>query len=267
MTAIWNNPATPNGPAQGNQQQVPGRPGQPQPGEGQNQQNPQAQQARPMGGPVGQATATATAAPEAKAADETAEKQEQADQPEAAKAADAEVEVEAKESTDEAKAEATDAAEVEDASEGGEQSDDAAKPADAKVKGQIEIADEVVEKVSALAALETEGVVDLGGDVARLLENVRERIGVGQKRGDQGVKASITGDEVTIGLTIVVEYGHVVMDVARNVQNNVAEQAHKMLGLRVAAVNVKVDDVQLPQAATAGRRRDDSAASGEGAAE
>jgi uncharacterized alkaline shock family protein YloU len=121
--------------------------------------------------------------------------------------------------------------------------------------------------IAALAALEVDGVVDLGGDVARLLENVRERIGVGQKRGDQGVKAAITGDEVTISLTIVVEYGHVVMDVARNVQSNVAEQAHKMLGLRIAAVNVKVDDVQLPQAVTAGRRRDDSAASGEGAAE
>ncbi|GAB3415465.1 Asp23/Gls24 family envelope stress response protein [Flindersiella endophytica] len=259
MTAIWNNPATPNGPAQGNSQQAPGRPGQPQPGEGQNPQNQQgqqAQQARPMGGPVGQATATA----EAKVADETAEKQEQ---PEAAEA-----KAEVKDATD---ADAKEATEVEDAADGdadaGANVAEAAKPAEEKVEGLIEIADEVVEKVSALAALEVDGVVDLGGDVARLLENVRERIGVGQKRGDQGVKASITGDEVTINLTIVVEYGHVVMDVARNVQSNVAEQAHKMLGLRVAAVNVKVDDVQLPQAATAGRRRDDSAASGEGAAE
>jgi uncharacterized alkaline shock family protein YloU len=258
VTAIWNNPATPNGPAQGNsQQQGPGRPGQPQPGDGQSQQNQQgqqAQQARPMGGgPVGQATAIA----EAKA-DQTAEKQEQDGQPEAAEDA-VKAEVEAK-----------DASEADDATEDAADSDqanDAPKAEKAKVTGQIEIADEVVEKVSALAALEVEGVVDLGGDVARLLENVRERIGVGQKRGDQGVKASITGGEVTINLTIVVEYGHVVMDVARNVQSNVAQQANKMLGLRVAEVNVKVDDVQLPQAATAGRRRDDSAASGEGAAE
>ena len=251
MTAIWNNPATPNGPAQGNPQQVPGRPGQPQPGDAQNQQAQQAQQARPMGGPVGQATATA----EAKAA-ETAEKQEQPE---------AEV-TEAKESTEAAAEETTDAtAEAGEPAEG--DGEEPSESTEDTVEGQIEIADEVVEKVSALAALEVDGVVDLGGDVARLLENVRERIGVGQKRGDQGVKASIANGEVTINLTIVVEYGHVVMDVARNVQSNVAEQAHKMLGLTIAAVNVKVDDVQLPQAVTAGRRRDDSAASGEGAAE
>ena len=117
----------------------------------------------------------------------------------------------------------------------------------AVVKGRIEVADEVVEKVAGLAAMEVEGVADLGGDFARAMESVRERIGIGQKRGDQGVKAKISGREVAIDVTIMIEYGHVVMDVARRVQHNVAVQTNRMLGLAVVEVNVTVDDVRMPR--------------------
>jgi uncharacterized alkaline shock family protein YloU len=117
----------------------------------------------------------------------------------------------------------------------------------AQVKGRIDIEDEVVEKVAGLAAIEVEGVADLGGDVTRAVESVRERIGLGHKRGDQGVKANIDGREVSIEVTIVIEYGHVVMDVARLVKTNVAIQTNRMLGLRVVEVNVIVDDVTMPQ--------------------
>ncbi|WP_285618999.1 Asp23/Gls24 family envelope stress response protein [Actinoallomurus iriomotensis] len=119
----------------------------------------------------------------------------------------------------------------------------------AQVKGRIDIEDEVVEKVAGLAAIEVEGVADLGGDVARAVESVRERIGIGHRRGDQGVKARIDGREVSIEVTIVIEYGHVVMDVARQVKTNVAIQTNRMLGLRVVEVNVIVDDVRMPAAA------------------
>jgi uncharacterized alkaline shock family protein YloU len=122
-------------------------------------------------------------------------------------------------------------------------------PTTQEVKGRIEVADEVVEKVAALAAMEVPGVADLGGDIARALESVRERIGVGQKRGDQGIKAKVEDREVSVDVTIVIEYGYVVMDVARQVKNNVANQTGRMLGLRVTEVNVKVDDVKLPQPA------------------
>ncbi len=124
----------------------------------------------------------------------------------------------------------------------------------AEVKGRIDVADEVVEKVAALAAIEVEGVADLGGDVARAIESVRERIGIGQRRGDQGVKADVKGREVSVDVTIVIEYGHIVMEVARNVKNNVAYQTNRMLGLNVVEVNVTVDDVKLPETA----RRDES---------
>lgn len=121
------------------------------------------------------------------------------------------------------------------------------QPSLAQVKGRIEIEDEVVEKVAALSAIEVEGVADLGGDVERAVESVRERIGVGRKRGDQGVSAEIRGREVSITLQVVIEYGHVVMDVAREVKANVARSTNRMLGLRVVEVNVVVDDVVMPE--------------------
>ena len=117
-------------------------------------------------------------------------------------------------------------------------------PATGEVKGRIHIADEVVEKVAALAATQVDGVADLGGDFERAVESVRERIGLGSKRGDQGVKADVKGHEVSVNVTIMVEFGHVVLDVARRVQANVAAQTTRMLGLRVVEVNVTVDDVR-----------------------
>lgn len=117
-----------------------------------------------------------------------------------------------------------------------------------EVKGRIHIADEVVEKVAGLAALEVEGVADVGGDFERALESVRERIGLGNKRGDQGIKAEVKGHEVAISVTIMVEFGHVVLDVARQVQSNVAHTTQRMLGLKVVEVNVTVDDVRTTRA-------------------
>lgn len=63
----------------------------------------------------------------------------------------------------------------------------------AVVKGRITVADEVVEKIAALAALEVAGVADLGGDLARAIESVRDRIGIGSRRGTQGAHQPITG--------------------------------------------------------------------------
>ncbi|GAA0406732.1 hypothetical protein GCM10009530_68710 [Microbispora corallina] len=114
------------------------------------------------------------------------------------------------------------------------------------VRGRIKVADEVVEKVAALAALEIPGVADLGGDVERALESVRDRIGIGAKRANQGVRAGIRDGEVTVDVTIVIVYGHVVMDVATEVRTNVARLVSRMLGMRVVEVNVTVDDVRMP---------------------
>ncbi|MEV7011620.1 Asp23/Gls24 family envelope stress response protein [Streptosporangium sp. NPDC051022] len=118
--------------------------------------------------------------------------------------------------------------------------------ASAVVKGRIKVADEVVEKVSALATLEVAGVTGLGEDPAGILEPVRERAVPRARRGGRGVSAHVQDRTVAIDVSIVVEYGHVVMDVANEVKTNVARTVSRMLGMRVVEVNVGVDDVRLP---------------------
>lgn len=118
----------------------------------------------------------------------------------------------------------------------------------ARVKGRIDIADEVIEKVTAAAAYEVEGVADLGGNVQNALEFMRQRIGIGRKKEDQArVNADVDGGEAEIDVAITIKYGYSIVDVARNVQVNVAHQSHIMLGLKVVAVNVTVDDIELPE--------------------
>jgi len=120
----------------------------------------------------------------------------------------------------------------------------------ASVKGQIHIEDEVVEKIAALAALEVSGVAALGGrrEASETMEEVRRRIG-GDARAESGVRALVSGDEITLEVSLVVEYGSVVFDVARTVKNNVARSVGKMLGMKVASVDVTVADVRMPGAA------------------
>jgi uncharacterized alkaline shock family protein YloU len=90
----------------------------------------------------------------------------------------------------------------------------------------------------------------------RALETAREHVGTGRRRGNQGVHARIEDRQVWIHTVIVIEYGAVVMDVARAVKANVARAVSRMLGLRVVEVNVTVDDVAMPRKARTGERGD-----------
>ncbi|GAA3031577.1 Asp23/Gls24 family envelope stress response protein [Streptosporangium longisporum] len=118
--------------------------------------------------------------------------------------------------------------------------------AGAVVKGRIKVADEVVEKVAALAALEVAGVAELRDEAGPAAEPVHRRAGAGVRRGPRGVSAHVQDRTAAVDVTIVTEYGHVVMDVANEVKTNVARTISRMLGMRVVEVNVTVDDVRLP---------------------
>lgn len=102
---------------------------------------------------------------------------------------------------------------------------EAPRPAQPDVPGQIKIGDEVVRKIATLAANEVTGVAGLG---------------------EEGVRVRTAGDELTLDLNLVVRYGSVVMDVAVQTRNNVGRVAARMLGMRIAAVNITVGDVWLP---------------------
>ncbi len=62
----------------------------------------------------------------------------------------------------------------------------------------------------------------------------------------KGIQVSRDGDAVQVDLSVNIDYGRVVPDVAKEVQRTVAENIEVMTGLTVRAVNVTVQGIVLP---------------------
>jgi uncharacterized alkaline shock family protein YloU len=121
-------------------------------------------------------------------------------------------------------------------------------------RGSTTIANEVVEKIAAIAAREVPGVYDLGGDVARLFGSLKEKIGLGKggEDADQGVSVRLEGNQAAVKLVVVIEYGFVVYSVTEKVRAKVISAVENLLGLEVTEVDIVVDDVHVPDDAPAG---------------
>jgi uncharacterized alkaline shock family protein YloU len=113
-------------------------------------------------------------------------------------------------------------------------------------RGTTTIADEVVEKIAGIATREVPGVYDLGGDTARFISAVKERVGFGDASSDnKGVSVTLSGRTAEVKLTIVIEYGFVVYSVTEKVRAKVISAVENLLGLEVTTVDILVDDVHV----------------------
>jgi len=112
-------------------------------------------------------------------------------------------------------------------------------------KGQTTITDSVVTKVAGLAAQEVPGVYELGGGAARAIGNVTQRVGLGDSR-TQGVSVEVGQREAAVDLTVVVEYGESIPQVAEAVRNQVIKRVEGITGLSVTEVNITVNDLYFP---------------------
>jgi uncharacterized alkaline shock family protein YloU len=114
-------------------------------------------------------------------------------------------------------------------------------------RGRTTIANEVVEKIAGIAAREVPGVYDLGGDAARLLSAVRERLHLGEESAAQGISVKLEGKQAEITVVIVIEFGFQVFSVTEKVREKVISSVENLLGLDVTAVDVTVDDVHVDE--------------------
>jgi uncharacterized alkaline shock family protein YloU len=118
-------------------------------------------------------------------------------------------------------------------------------------RGKTTIGNEVVEKIAGIAAREVPGVFDLGGDVARVLSAVKEKLRLGEESAAQGVSVKLEGKAAEISITIVIEFGFQVFSVTEKVREKVISSVENLLGLEVTGVDVTVDDVHVPEDGTA----------------
>lgn len=104
--------------------------------------------------------------------------------------------------------------------------------------GSVNISEEVLAVIAGAAAMEVDGVSALGtsltNDVAAL---------VTRKSVAKGVHLEVEGEAVMVDVTILVKYGYVVPEVAKNVQEAVQNAVMNTSGLDVAGVNVTVSGV------------------------
>ena len=115
-------------------------------------------------------------------------------------------------------------------------------------QGRTTISDAVVAKVAGIAAREVPGVHGFGGGAARAFGAITERIPGSRASSTQGVSVEVGERQAAVDLTIVVEYGVAITELARAIRRNVIGAIEQMTGLEVVEVNINVVDLHLPSA-------------------
>ncbi|HLV09493.1 MAG TPA: Asp23/Gls24 family envelope stress response protein [Halanaerobiales bacterium] len=103
--------------------------------------------------------------------------------------------------------------------------------------GTIKIANEVVAIIASLAATEIEGVAGMSGGVGSGIAEI-----LGHKK---GVKVEAGEEECVVDLSLIIDYGHSIPEIAEKVQKNVKEAIENMTGLNAVEINVHVQGVRF----------------------
>ncbi|REE70629.1 putative alkaline shock family protein YloU [Paenibacillus taihuensis] len=106
--------------------------------------------------------------------------------------------------------------------------------------GTIQIAPEVIEIIAGLATIEVKGVAGMSGGFAGGIAEL-----LGRKNLSKGVKVEVGQREAAVDVSIIVEYGNRIPEIAANIQNNVKRSIEMMTGLHVVEVNVHIHDVHF----------------------
>ena len=106
----------------------------------------------------------------------------------------------------------------------------------------VKISNEAVATYVGIAIVEVSGVYGMSGTLAGITEAIS-----GKKSYTRGVKVEVTDKTAKIDVSIVVEYGARIPDVAFEIQTKVKKAVKKsvetMTGLKVSEVNVNVNGV------------------------
>jgi uncharacterized alkaline shock family protein YloU len=125
-------------------------------------------------------------------------------------------------------------------------------------RGRTVIQDAVVAKIAGIAAQEVEKV-QMGGGTAAAVGNflgsvtgaVTGAAGGSTSGGGgsltTGVSVEVGEEETALDLTMAVEYGTPIPQLAEQVRRNVINRVENLVGLRVTEVNITVNDVQFPE--------------------
>jgi uncharacterized alkaline shock family protein YloU len=108
--------------------------------------------------------------------------------------------------------------------------------------GTIRISTEVVAIIAGMAAAENPGVYSMSAGFAGGITEA-----LGRKSQSKGVKVESDGENASIGIYLIVNYGYRIPDVAWSIQENVKKTVQEMTGLNVTEVNIHVQGINFDQ--------------------
>lgn len=107
-------------------------------------------------------------------------------------------------------------------------------------ESQLKIANDVVGKIAAIAALEVDGVSAMGNNITT---EIMGKVGI--KNLMKNVKVEILGGEITVDIAITVDYGRNLPGISEQVQARVKQAIENMTSLKVGDVNVRIAGINL----------------------
>lgn len=111
------------------------------------------------------------------------------------------------------------------------------------INEEIQIADEVISIIAGKAVSEVKGVSGMAGGFAGGISEVLS----GKKNLSKGIKVDVADKQVKVDVSIIIEYGVRIPDVAFEIQNRVKKAVEAMTGWKVLSVNVHVQGISTTE--------------------
>ena len=103
--------------------------------------------------------------------------------------------------------------------------------------GEVQISNDVLAVISAMAAMEVDGVVAMAGNITAELVSK-----LGMKKLSKGVRVDVVDNTVMLDLSIF-RINENIVTISKKVQDNVKTTVENMTGMEVANVNVNIASV------------------------
>lgn len=105
---------------------------------------------------------------------------------------------------------------------------------------RIRISEEVIATIAGIAASGNENVASMGGSFVDGIAGM-----LGRKAPSKGIKVELKENQVSLEISVVMQYGCKIHEAARDMQNRVRSAVEEMTGLEVLNVNVSVLGVSI----------------------
>lgn len=104
--------------------------------------------------------------------------------------------------------------------------------------GEVQISNDVLAVIPAMAAMEVDGVVAMAGNITAELVSK-----LGMKKLSKGVRVDVVDNTVMVDLSIILRINENIVTISKKVQDKVKTTVENMTGMEVANVNVNIASV------------------------